>query len=54
MYSSHSNIKCTSSAIKCIGFESIHYVINLDVVSSLLILAILIICFYRFIVSLNQ
>ena len=38
MYSSHnSNIKCVDSIIKCIGFESFHYVINLDVVSSFMI-----------------
>ena len=35
MYSSHnSNIKCVDSTIKCISFESFHYVINLDYVSS--------------------
>ena len=34
MYSSHNNnIKCVDSTIKCIGFESIHYVITSDVVS---------------------
>ena len=34
-YSNHnSNIKCIDSTIKCIGFESFHYAINLDVVSS--------------------
>ena len=33
MYSSYnSNIKCVGSTIKYIGFESIHYVINLDIV----------------------
>ena len=38
MYSIHnSNIKCVGSTIKCIDFESIHYVINLDVVSSLMV-----------------
>ena len=35
MYSSHiKNIKCVDPIIKCIGFESFHYTINLDVVSS--------------------
>ena len=34
MYYSHSsNIKYVGSTIKCIRFESIHYAINLDVVS---------------------
>ena len=34
-YSSHnSNIKCVGSIIKYIGFEPIHYFINLNVVSS--------------------
>ena len=38
MYSSHnSNIKYVGSNIKCIGFESIHYAINFDVVSSFMI-----------------
>ena len=37
-YFSHkSNIKNIDSIIKYIGFESIHYVINLDVVSSFMI-----------------
>ena len=37
-YSSHnSNIKCVDSTIKCIGFESFRYAINLDVVSSFMI-----------------
>ena len=35
MYSIHNNnIKCLGSIIKCIGFELIHYVINLDVILS--------------------
>ena len=33
-FSNDSNIKCVSSIIKFIDFESIQYVINLDVVSS--------------------
>ena len=34
-YSNHNmNIKCVGSNINCIGFESIHYTINLDVSSS--------------------
>ena len=34
-YSSHnSNIKCVGSTIIYIGFELIHYAINLDIVSS--------------------
>ena len=38
MYSNHnSNIKCVDSTIKCIGFESFHYAINLDVVSSFMV-----------------
>ena len=38
MYFSHSsNIKCVDSTIKCIGFESFRYVINLDVVSSFVV-----------------
>ena len=37
-FSSHnSNIKCVDSTIKCIGFESFYYIINLDVVSSFII-----------------
>ena len=32
-YSHNSNIKYVNSTIKCIGFKSIHYVINFDVVS---------------------
>ena len=37
-YSSHnSNIKCVDLTIKCIGFESFHYAINLDVVSSFVV-----------------
>ena len=37
-YFSHNNsIKCVDSTIKCIDFESIHYAINLDVVSSLMV-----------------
>ena len=35
MYSRYnSNFKFIGSAIKYIGFDSIHYVINLDIVSS--------------------
>ena len=38
MYSSHnSNIKCVGSIIKNIGFEPIHYAINLDIVLSYMI-----------------
>ena len=33
-YSHNSNVKCVGLTIKYIGFESIHYAINLDVVSS--------------------
>ena len=33
----NSNIKCIDSTIKCIGFESFHYVINLDVISSFMV-----------------
>ena len=37
-YSSHnSNIKCVDSTIKSLGFESFHYAINLDVVSSFVV-----------------
>ena len=36
-YSYNSNIKYIDSAIKCITFESFHYVINLDVVSSFVV-----------------
>ena len=37
-YSSHnSNLKCVDLTIKCIGFESFHYAINLDVVSSFVV-----------------
>ena len=53
-FSYNSNIKCISSAIKCIGFESIHYDINLNVVSFFIFLVILILCFYRYITNLNQ
>ena len=35
MYSRYnSNFKFIGSAIKCIGFDSIYYIINLDIVSS--------------------
>ena len=38
MYSSHnSNIKCVDLTTKCIGFESFHYAMNLDVVSSFVV-----------------
>ena len=38
MYSSYNNnIKCVGSTIKYIGFESIHYVINLGVISSFIV-----------------
>ena len=36
-YSHNSNIKCVDSTIKCIGFKSFHYAINLDVVSSFVV-----------------
>ena len=32
-FSHNSNIKCVGSTIKCIGFVSIHFAINLDGVS---------------------
>ena len=35
--SNNSNIKYIGSTIKCIAFESIHYAINLDVVSSFVV-----------------
>ena len=38
MYPSHnSNIKCVGLTIKCVGFELIHYAINLDVVLSFMV-----------------
>ena len=36
-YNVNSNIKCVYSTIKCIDFESFYYVINLDVVSSIVV-----------------
>ena len=36
-FSHNSNIKCVNSIIKYIGFESFHYVINLNVVSSFMV-----------------
>ena len=37
-YSNHkSNIKCVDSTIKCIGFESFHYAINLDDILSFVV-----------------
>ena len=33
-YSHNSNIKCVNLTIKCINFDSCHYAINLDVISS--------------------
>ena len=36
-YSHNSNIKCVYLTIKCIGFKSFHYAINLDVVSSFVV-----------------
>ena len=53
-FSYNNNIKYMDSVIKYIGFESIHYAISLDIISSFMILAILIICFYPYIVNLNQ
>ena len=39
IYSSHDgNIKCVNSTIKFISFESIHYAINMSVVSSIMVL----------------
>ena len=46
-YSYNSNIKCVGSIINCVVFKLIYYVINIDDVSSFMILAILIIYFYR-------
>ena len=37
MYSGYSNIKCVGSTIQFINFESIYYVINMDVVSSFMV-----------------
>ena len=38
MYSNHSsNIKCVGTTIKYIDFESIHYTLNLDDVSSFIV-----------------
>ena len=36
-YSHNSNITCVGSTIKYIDFESIHYVVNLNVVSSFMV-----------------
>ena len=36
-FSYNSNIKYVNLTIKCIGFESFHYVSNLDVVSSFIV-----------------
>ena len=36
-YNHNSNIKCIDSTIKCIDFESFHYVISIDVVSSFMV-----------------
>ena len=55
MYSTYnSNIKYIGSTIKCIGFELIDYVINLNVVLLFMILVILILCLYQCITSLSQ
>ena len=54
-YSNHNNnIKYVNSIIKCIGFESIHYVINLDVVSFYMVFSNFDSMFLSYIVSLNQ
>ena len=45
--------KHVCSTIKYISFKSIHYVINLNVVSPSMFLKNLIMCFYLCIVSLN-
>ena len=37
-YSDNSDIKRVHLIIKCIGFKSFHYAINLDVVSSFMII----------------
>ena len=37
LYSHNSNITYIGSTTKCIGFESIYYVVNLDVISSFMI-----------------
>ena len=36
-YSYNSNIKCVDLTIKCIGFDSFYYTINLNVVSSFMV-----------------
>ena len=39
-YSSHnSNIKCVESTINYVDFQPIHYTINLDVISSFMIIS---------------
>ena len=54
-YSSYNNnIKYMDSTIKYIGFTSSNYAINLYIISFFMILTILIIYFYRCIVSLNK
>ena len=36
-YCHNSNMKCVDSTMEYIGFESFHYAINLDVVSSFMV-----------------
>ena len=50
----NNNIKCVDSTIRCISFESIHYIIKVSVVQSFMDLSDLILCFYGCIVGLNQ
>ena len=52
-FSHNNNIKCVDSTIKYIDFKSIHYAINIDVVSSFMFLMILFLCFYGCIINLN-
>ena len=53
-FSYNSNIKCIDLTIKCINFKSIHYTINLGVVSSSMIFSDFDFMFPSIIASLNQ
>ena len=52
--SDYSKIKCIVSTIKYISFESVHYAININIVTFFMICSNFIICLYRCITNLNQ
>ena len=54
-YSSHySKIKYIVLTIKYISFESVHYAININIITIFMVCSNFIICLYRCITNLNQ